>query len=361
MPKALLLGVAAAAFALFNPTSVFAGPIIFVDPVDDGLTVDEEFALNASASGLSPAASYSAKIRLGTTSATLTRGQTKNPLNNPPDDWLSDTDSWAKFPIILADSFGNWSGQIFGRPAENSLPGSNFLTLRLRKVGGTTNYDSSLVSVFVNSLASVTLKPLPLAIDFLPPATITAGETFSVPFTLANASPTAKYFFKGISGYNVVTFNPESESWLAWNASWLDFPSVVTDASGKASTTLLVQLNPAPEFTFYPFLIRLRLDGTNDNLDADPASIFVVPKPASVTAALSFSTVSAQTEATQSSEEPFELEEEPILTTFSSQASILGTKSQPASPVANGNVLVAVGVALFGAALSSGIILAHGK
>ncbi|MBI4099671.1 carbohydrate binding domain-containing protein [Candidatus Microgenomates bacterium] len=115
---------------------------------------------------------------------------------------------------------------------------------------------------------------LPMTISFTSPATVSADEPFFVPFTIEHASPAAKYFFKGVSGTSVATFNT---SWLAWNASWASMPSLVIDSAGSASAILQTRFNSsAAALGQNDFLVRLRQEGTEENIDASPLAILVV-------------------------------------------------------------------------------------
>jgi hypothetical protein len=143
--------------SLMLPKIVFAAPSITIVSIPDSLMIGNSTTVSASASGLIANNTYNIKIRLGINTSELTKGQTNNTANSSPDDWLSDTSSWSKFPIITADSDGNWNGNIVVRPADGASVGSNVAILRLHKIDGGQNYDSS--SVNINIVASPTPVP----------------------------------------------------------------------------------------------------------------------------------------------------------------------------------------------------------
>ena len=262
-----------------NAGDVFALPTIAIASVPNPLIVNQQFSLTATVSGLVANSNYYAKIRIGTTSATLTKSQTFNALNSPPDDWLSDSDSWTKFPQITSDSVGSWTGVLIGRPSDSAISGQNNLTVRVRKVGSSTNYDSAAVQITVNP-SPPQIVILPLSINYSLPASISADTPFSLPIIVNNASPGAKYFFKGVSEESVSTFNSETSSWLAWNGSWTDMPYLTTDPFGSASAILQARFNLATTVLgLNDFLVRIRREGTQNNIDASPSAIFVNAAP----------------------------------------------------------------------------------
>lgn len=169
---------------------VAAAPSISITSLPSTLVAGQSFTVAASASSLIANAAYYTKIRLGTSTDALNKGQTNNSLNDSPDDWLGDSDSWSKFPQITADSSGNWSGNIVGRPSDTAVIGSNVVTVRMRKTDGSTNYDSSTSSVFVDpaptSTPTPTLTPTPTS---TPTPQATATPT-SVPTPTKTPTPT---------------------------------------------------------------------------------------------------------------------------------------------------------------------------
>lgn len=146
---------------LFFATPASASIAITINSFPAEVTVGSPFAITATASGLVANSTYYAKVRIGQTFSDLNKGQTNNPLNDSPGDWLSDTDGWINFPQIPSDNSGNWNGSITGRPGNSTIAGSNLIVLRLRKTDGTTNYDSSPQSFNVNSAPSPTPSPTP--------------------------------------------------------------------------------------------------------------------------------------------------------------------------------------------------------
>ncbi len=180
-----LLSACIVLYILAFPSSVLAATVS-ITSIPSDLTALTSFTLSASASGLIPNAPYFAKIRLGVSITSLTKGQTFNSSNDSPNDWLSDTDSYSLFSQIITDGFGNWSGDAIGRPSESSSVGDNYVVLRLRRTDNSTNYDSSGVLVHVSPAPTSMPTPTPTPTN-TPTSTVAPSQTVT-PLTVVATS-----------------------------------------------------------------------------------------------------------------------------------------------------------------------------
>lgn len=109
-----------------SPTIQFSTP--------DNLKVGEEFEISFTVSNFDPGNFY-VKTRMGVDSSHLTLGQTYN------SEWLSDTDSWSKFPQVSGSS------KIKARLSPTASAGNHVLKVRLKKTDSDKIYDSEEKSV----------------------------------------------------------------------------------------------------------------------------------------------------------------------------------------------------------------------
>jgi hypothetical protein len=167
---------------LIFPFGVKAAAAITITDIPDSLIAGSTTTVTVSATGLNANEAYNIKIRLGTSLGELTKGETSNPLNTAPDDWLSDTSAWAKFPVVTANASGAWSGTFQARASTNSTAGSNLVLVRFHHSSG-TNIDSASQSI--NVIPAPTATPTPM-----PTATNTPGPT-NTPTPVPTAIPTS--------------------------------------------------------------------------------------------------------------------------------------------------------------------------
>ena len=120
-----------------------AAPEITVPPFSNSWTIGQSYQVSVTVSGFSANSPYYIKLRLGLNSSELNKGQTNNSGNSSPDDWLSDTDSWVKFPVINTDSAGAWSGTITARASVNASSGQNQAVVRVHRADPSDNFDSA--------------------------------------------------------------------------------------------------------------------------------------------------------------------------------------------------------------------------
>ncbi len=207
------------------------------------LEVGSPFTLSASTGGLVASSSYYLKIRIGSTSATMTKGQTFNNQNDSPDDWLSDGTDWTLFPTFLTNFSGVWSGEITGRPGDGVTPGQNYLTVRIRKVGASTNSDSASVAAVINASSASSQTSDNSQETKLPGVTFdlgsnyALGQTFGANVALADFDPNTEFYLKVRGGTEETLLNKvqtkSGESFLGDTESWTKLPLIKTDGEGK--------------------------------------------------------------------------------------------------------------------------------
>jgi uncharacterized protein YdeI (BOF family) len=106
------------------------------------VSLGEEFEIEIEVTNAEPSTVYHLKFLAGPDEGKLTKGQTFNANNSPPDNWLSNSDHWGKFPKFFTDQKGFWSGKIKARLSETAEPGSYFTAIRIRKENESRYYDS---------------------------------------------------------------------------------------------------------------------------------------------------------------------------------------------------------------------------
>lgn len=131
------------------------------------LSVNSAFNLAVTTKNL-PAAAYLLKIRLGLDGNHLTSGRTYN------SGWLSDNDSWTKFPQMTPDSSGNWSGNLTAMLPSGESSGDYKIQVRLKKADKDIYYTSEIKNLYFNAESKT---PSPLAIGKISPTL----KTTSVP------------------------------------------------------------------------------------------------------------------------------------------------------------------------------------
>jgi len=138
-----------------------AAPEITVPPFSNSWTIGQSYQVSVTVSGFSANSPYYIKLRLGLNSSELNKGQTNNSGNSSPDDWLSDTDSWVKFPVINTDSAGAWSGTITARASVNASSGQNQAVVRVHRADPSDNFDSALMNLNLDPAPTATPTPQP--------------------------------------------------------------------------------------------------------------------------------------------------------------------------------------------------------
>jgi len=257
----IFLSVLASLIALFWVAPVFAATTTNIVSAPTQATMDTSFDIQISIQG-EPNTNYNLKGRIGVDSGSLTKGLTNNTLNSAPDDWLSDTDSWSKFPTATTDTNGSWQGSLKVKASTTATVGNNLLIFRVRKVSGsTTTYDSSSKTV---SLASPPPTPTPTATPT--PSSSSSSSSSSSTFSISNIpteidsdksfsttinlslSANTKFYLKGafkkVDNSNYFGQTKVSGNWVKNSSTYSDQFPITTDSSGNWSGIIDVQIDP---------------------------------------------------------------------------------------------------------------------
>ena len=114
-----------------------------------------------------------------------------------------------------------------------------------------------------------------LVLDFEAPSEVTAGESFEVKLSLENFDPNTEYRAKFLAGsdgdkfYDGKTLGDDEENYLAWNASWGNFPKFETDSSGAAEFDFEVLIKDDAEEGDYKVKVRVRNEETESSTDSE--------------------------------------------------------------------------------------------
>ncbi len=119
-------------------------------------------------------------------------------------------------------------------------------------------------------------------IEFEVPSTVHIEDPFEVEVRVQNFDSDSSYYVKVLAAenekfYHARTLSKDETKWLAWNASWSDFPYLETDNSGDAE--LKVQAKIKEESLPGEFRIKIRLRKVPDgvNIDSEEKQIMVEP------------------------------------------------------------------------------------
>ncbi|MEK7565948.1 MAG: hypothetical protein AAB506_02805 [Patescibacteria group bacterium] len=124
---------------------------------------------------------YLLKLRAGTEEGKLTKLQTKN-----GSAFLSDGETWSKFPLIKTDENAKWAGEIKGFLGEDKPDGKYKIQLRIRKKDTDTYLVSDMKEITFLPETKAVILPLP------PPATkpaVLAATSVSAQINLATPTP----------------------------------------------------------------------------------------------------------------------------------------------------------------------------
>lgn len=297
MAKGITAFLLAVSLLLLFPEEALAAPQISVASPSGVLTAGSSFSLSASASGLTPGSTYYTKVRIGLTAATMSQGQTFN--SSLDNGWLSDTDSWASFPAITSDSSGIWSGSVVGRPVADIAAASYYITLRLRKTDGSTNYDSASVSASVNVApantgTSVSTQTPVIETSF--PDNAILGTAFRLSLSLKSFGANKDHYLKARGGpdedHLTKMQTKSGNSFLSDNESWAGFPKITTDSSGNWSGEVWGLFSEDRDEGTYRVRVRVKKQETDSFYDSEIESVKLT-KPASITATTVVATRSA--------------------------------------------------------------------
>lgn len=124
------------------PSSIFAAPSIVVSTFPSSIIAGTEFETTFNAIGLTPDSNYYAKS-LG--------GENQTEVDTWNSSWLQQNDAWASMPVFTSNSEGSASAIIKSRFETTTSGGNKEFLMRIRKTDGSTNYDSTPVTILVNT------------------------------------------------------------------------------------------------------------------------------------------------------------------------------------------------------------------
>lgn len=170
--KLIVLLISIFLFHFCGKSYAFASVNISVDSMPSSVTIGQEFTVSITANNLTNGTSYYLKGRIGIGSD-LDKAETNNSSNSSPDNWLTDNDSWNKFPLIsMGDNSSTWSGILKLRTRSTATVGQNSLKVRIKKTTTDTTYDSEAYNI--NLLAAPTptptLTPVPTSVPTSSPS-----------------------------------------------------------------------------------------------------------------------------------------------------------------------------------------------
>lgn len=271
------------------PSAIHAASVFINSPPVE-VKMGEEFLVNASFSA-TPNKEYFLKIRIGSSSAFLTQGLTNNPANSSPDDWLSDRDTWTKFPKVSTDQAGSWQGSLKSKTASSLTNRGDYrISLRIKALDSTTTYNSLTYPLKVLENSSPTSVTGALASSdevriTSPPPKVELDSLFEVK-GIVKSTPSVKINLKVLLGKSNLakdmkdgrTQSPEG-SWLAWNASWSKFPELSLDSAGLANFALKAKTSSdfSPGEAY--LVIRVHDIDKDQNFDSESVLLTVEPAP----------------------------------------------------------------------------------
>lgn len=136
-------------FALFifflTTNTVIAQINLEIVDIPDEVTLDKEFNVGVEVAA-SPSSTYYVKVRAGDSLTSLRSALTYQTSTKT---WLSDTNSWSKFPVFETDSNGFWEGVMKAKFKSSATLGENLLLLRIRKIETSKNLDSATKEIIV--------------------------------------------------------------------------------------------------------------------------------------------------------------------------------------------------------------------
>lgn len=131
-------------FILFFSNPVFAAPKITIRDAPLQMHKTSEFQVTFDVANDSVTSdSYYVKGRVGTSSATLSQGETFNPTTGS---WLSDTSAWSSFPALTFSNTGIATASVTLRTKTTAVIGNNILIVRINK---SSSYDSSPANLLI--------------------------------------------------------------------------------------------------------------------------------------------------------------------------------------------------------------------
>ncbi len=149
---------------LIFPQKIFAESQITISTSPSSVEKLQEFNVEYSVS-LESNQQYYVKVRIGENTSSLTKGETYNETTST---WLQDNSSWTSFPTITTNASGNFNSTIKARAKDSAQEGSNKLTVRVRKVGTSTNQDSDPADLQISASSSTSYPSNIYLSEFMP-------------------------------------------------------------------------------------------------------------------------------------------------------------------------------------------------
>ncbi len=144
---------------------------------------------------------------------------------------------------------------------------------------------SDIYELLFDEVVLEKVDPAPiLSFSITLPPEVDTGEEFNLTVSLTGLTINSKYFLKMLGDqktklpgelFNFYTWSPSKSTYLAWNASWSDFPSLTADASGTAFIMVKGKFKSDSFIGENKIVVRLRKDGATTNIDSDAAAITV--------------------------------------------------------------------------------------
>lgn len=142
---------------------------------------------------------------------------------------------------------------------------------------------SNTVELLFDEVVLEQVDPPPmLSFSISLPSSIETGEEFTIAVDLKGLAADSAYFLKVLGDskdklpgelYNFYTWSSVKNTFLAWNASWSDYPVLITDQFGSSSVTVKGKFKSDSFIGENKIVIRLRKEGSSTNIDSDSAPI----------------------------------------------------------------------------------------
>ncbi len=242
--------------ALFGARPAFAAVSVAAPTnVPTEIQINQTFSINSSLNSAQSGAVYFVKCRIGSSSSSLTEGQTFNSST-----WLSDTGSWTDMPTTSITSSSS-SFSIDCRVKSDASEGQKIIYTRacLKKSDGTcgTSFQSSsgvtFTALATSATPTSTPTPTPSASSASSsftisniPSSIDSTETFNASVNLSLSSkPNAIFYLKGAfkkqGETNYFGLTKVGNSWIKNSTKYEDQYKITTNESGTWSGNLEIQ------------------------------------------------------------------------------------------------------------------------
>jgi len=233
----------------------FAASVDAPSDIQSEIPINQSFSINTNLINIQSGEVYFVKCRVGSSSSSLTEGQT---YNSTTTNWLFDTDSWIDMPTVTATgSTTNFSIQC--KIKNGATEGQKIIYTRacLKKSDGTcgTSFQSASGTNFTAIAPASTPTPTPASTtDPTPspassnsasvftisniPSQINSDQSFTVSINLSmpnnqNADYYLKGAFKKDDGTRYLGLTKKDSEWVEYGDEYLDQYKITTDSSGN--------------------------------------------------------------------------------------------------------------------------------